>query len=66
MRNLKLIDAVVALHDIARTVEQEVGHGQLSDDIRKCADRLHELSISEREYAIRANDAINKAKNDIQ
>jgi hypothetical protein len=65
MRNLKLIDAVVALHDIARTVEQEVGHGQLSDDIRKCADRLHELSISEREYAIRANDAINKAKNDI-
>ncbi len=61
-----MIDAVVALHDIARTVEQEVGHGQLSDDIRKCADRLHELSISEREYAIRANDAINKAKNDIQ
>ncbi len=66
MRNLKLIDAIVALHEIARTVEQEVGHGQLSDDIRKCADRLHELSISEREYAIRANDAINKAKNDIQ
>ncbi len=66
MRNLEIVDAVVALHEIARTVEREVGRGQLSDDIRKCADRLHELSISDREYAIRANDAINKAKNDIQ
>ena len=66
MRNIEIVDAVVALHDIARTVEREVGRGQLSDDIRKCADILHELSISEREYAIRANDAINKAKNDIQ
>ncbi len=47
MRNLELVDAVVALHEIARTVETEVGIGQLSEDIRSCADRLHELSISE-------------------
>ena len=65
MRNFKLVDAVVELHNIARTVEQEVGRGQLSDDIRKCADRLHELSVYERKYAITASDAINKAKNDI-
>ena len=65
MRNFKLVDAVVELHNIARTVEQEVGRGQLSDDIRKFADRLHELSVYERKYAITASDAINKAKNDI-
>jgi hypothetical protein len=35
-----LPDAVIQLHDIARKVEQEIGTGQLSEDIRKCADRL--------------------------
>jgi hypothetical protein len=66
MRNLELVDAVIALHEIVRTVETEVGHGQLSEDIRSCADRLHELSISEREHEVRMKDAISKAKNDIQ
>ena len=66
MRNLKLVDAVVALHEIARTVEEDVGHGQLSKDIRSCADRLHEISISEREHEVKMQDAIDKAKNDIQ
>jgi len=66
MRNLELVDAVIALHEIARTVETEVGPGQLSEDIRSCADRLHELSISEREHEVRMKDAISKAKNDIQ
>jgi hypothetical protein len=36
-------DAVVQLHYLAGQVEQEIGQGQLSEDIRKCADRLHEL-----------------------
>jgi len=62
MRNLALIDAVVALHEIARTVETEIGQGQLSEDIRKCADRLHHLSIAERQCSIEADDIINKAK----
>jgi len=31
------------LHRIARTVAADIGHGELSDDIRKCADRLHVL-----------------------
>jgi hypothetical protein len=33
--------AVIALHDIAREIETQVGQGQLSGDVRRCADRLH-------------------------
>jgi hypothetical protein len=62
MRNLELVDAVIALHDIARTVEQEIGRGQLSDDIRACADRLHELSIVDSRNSTITQDIINKAK----
>jgi hypothetical protein len=47
MRNLKLVDAVIQLHDIARLVEQEVGQGELSRDIRDVADRLHVFSIQD-------------------
>ena len=39
----KLHDAVIQLHDIARTVEQEIGTGKLSEDIRAAADRLNQL-----------------------
>ena len=35
--------AVFELHNIARTVEKRIGIGQLSEDLRKCADRLHAL-----------------------
>jgi hypothetical protein len=62
MRNLELVDAVIALHEIARTVEREVGHGQLSNDIRKCADRLHDLSLVDSRNSILTQDIINKAK----
>jgi hypothetical protein len=31
---------VIRLHDIAREVEQKIGVGELSRDIRSCADRL--------------------------
>jgi len=47
LRNLKLIDAVIALHDIARLVEAEVGAGELSESIRYNADRLHQYSIAD-------------------
>jgi hypothetical protein len=62
MRNLVLIDAVIALHEIARTVAEEIGVGQLHDDIRSCADRLHELSIADGKNSTLAQDIINKAK----
>jgi hypothetical protein len=62
MRNLKLIDAVVALHEIARTVAEEIGEGQLHDDIRSCADRLHKFSLVDSRNSIIAQDIIDKAK----
>ena len=43
VQNPKLLDAVIQLHEIARTVEQEIGVGQLSEDIRSTADRLNVL-----------------------
>ncbi len=39
----QLLDAVVQLHDIARLVEQTMGTGLLSEDIRSAADRLNVL-----------------------
>ena len=62
MRNLALVDAVIALHEIARTVAEEIGQGQLHDDIRSCADRLHEFSICDSKNSTIAQDIINKAK----
>ncbi len=35
---------VIRLHDVAREVEQKVGIGKLSKDIRECADRLSDLN----------------------
>ena len=62
MRNLALVDAVIELHNIARTVAEEIGIGQLHDDIRNCADRLHELSLIDNKNSIIAQDIITKAK----
>jgi hypothetical protein len=62
MRNLELLDAVIALHEIARTVAEEIGQGQLHDDIRSCANRLHELSLIDNKNSIIAQDIIKKAK----
>ena len=42
-RNLKLIDAVTALHDIARLALTEAEDQVLHDALRKCADRLSAL-----------------------
>jgi hypothetical protein len=38
---------VIHLHDIARDVEQKIGFGDLSKDIRQCADRLSDLNKSD-------------------
>ena len=40
---MDLKDEIIKLHDIARKIEQEIGVGQLSEDIRKAADRLQEV-----------------------
>jgi hypothetical protein len=39
----QLHDAVIQLHEIARTIESDIGSGQLSQDIRNAADRLNML-----------------------
>ena len=62
MRNLNLIDAVIALHEIAHTVETEIGPVELAKDIRDCANRLHELSLVDSKNSIIVKDIINKAK----
>jgi hypothetical protein len=40
---MELKEEIIKLHDIARKIEQEIGQGQLSEDIRKAADRLSAL-----------------------
>lgn len=35
---------IIDLHHIARKIEIEIGVGQLSQDLRNVADRLHELT----------------------
>jgi hypothetical protein len=42
--NPQLDQAVIDLHEIARLIETTIGSVALSEDIRKCADRLHFLN----------------------
>jgi hypothetical protein len=35
---------VIRLHDIAREIEQKIGVGELSKEIRSCADRLSDCN----------------------
>lgn len=46
MNHCDLQEAVMQLHTVARTLERELGHGELSRDIRKNADRLHNLCVT--------------------
>lgn len=41
--SIELNEAIIQLHDIARLIEQKIGQGLLSEDVRKCADRLNAL-----------------------
>ena len=43
-----LEDLVIHFHDLSRMIEREIGVGKLSQDIRDCADRLHELAVAKR------------------
>ena len=62
MRNLKLVDAVIALHDISITVREETEDTELAHSIRLCADKLPEYSIDEGRASDVADDIIKKAK----
>jgi hypothetical protein len=39
----RVIDAITKLHEAARVVEQDIGIGELSKNIRNCADKLHTI-----------------------
>jgi replicative DNA helicase len=43
MTNYELEDAVIMLHNIARTVERKVGFRPMVQDIRKSADSLSNM-----------------------
>ena len=42
-RSYDLEDAVMMLHNIARTVEREIGFSTLAQEVRKNADSLSEM-----------------------
>lgn len=62
MRNLKIVDAVVALHDISITVREETDDQDLSHAIREIADKLHEYSIDQGRASNATDEIIKKAK----
>lgn len=62
MRNLKLVDAVIALHEIRRLVEEECGVCKVSIEIERCADQLHQMSIQDAKNVVTVKDIIDKAK----
>lgn len=45
MKDIDLVELVIELHNIARQVEHECGHSDLSQRIRKCADDLHVVNV---------------------
>jgi len=62
MRNLKLVDAVIQLHEIARLVAEESDNNGLSQDIRNIADRLHLYSIDDDKASTIAQSIIKQVK----
>ena len=62
MKNIDLVDAVIKLHDVARLIESAIGCGQLSDDVRACADRLHDISKVDNRISPITKEIINKVK----
>jgi len=62
VRNLKLVDAVIQLHDVARVVEAEIGTESIANEIRQLADRLHLYSIDDDKANTIAHNIINQVK----
>lgn len=46
MRNNKLSELVIELHNIAREIEFECGKIEIGDKLRQCADDLHVISVN--------------------
>ena len=54
MKNAKLSELVIELHHIASQIEKECGKIEVSNNLRRCADDLHVISVNyHREQAIK-------------
>jgi hypothetical protein len=62
MRNLKLVDAVIQLHNIARLVETELGTESIGNELRQIADRLHLYSLDDDKANIITTNIIKQVK----
>lgn len=62
MRNMKLVDGVVALHKLAELVLEETGDKALHADIKNCAERLHLRSMQDDKVNEITKDIIRQAK----
>ena len=62
MRNMRLVDACIAMHEISRTIEEEIGKGGLSEIVRECADKIHEYSLIDSRLGPITKDIIDKVK----
>ena len=62
MRNLKLVDAVIQLHEIAQLVINETGDEELSEHIRRSTDRIHLYSIDDDKASKIAQEIIKQVK----
>jgi hypothetical protein len=59
---MKLVDAVIQLHEIAKLIMEECGDENLHHDIRNCADRLHLRSIQDGHVNNIVTEIIKQAK----
>ena len=48
-----LNQSVISLHNVARILEETIGKGKLSEDVRACADRLNEVIKFEKDHTIK-------------
>jgi hypothetical protein len=62
MRNLKLVDAVIQLHEMARMVFEETGDETISEYIHNCADQVHLYSIDDDKASTIAQSIIKQVK----
>jgi hypothetical protein len=60
-RLVRIEEAVISLHNIARWVERSYGSGALASDIRKTADRLN--ALDELDYQERMRERYNDGDN---
>ena len=62
MRNMKLVDAVIQLHELAHMILEETGDDILSEHIRNCGDIIHLYSIDDDRASRMVQEIIKQVK----